>query len=322
LKTASLAEASRLGRPVQSVASRGTSKEVLARDIAARDGITEGLICVLTCVEPCRTFEVYRSRVTRQLDLVMRWRPCLFLYHNWIDRQLGFLNARIQTWFPFPVQVCLNGREWLARQLDAATIASVRQDNCFPRVADWARAQQLLDAHLQTGWPPLLDRFAAALNPAHATIFRHHPVPYYWSTYRSEWAIDVVFRQAAVLRRRYPRLLQHGMTTVGSTDVLRFLGNATPGGTIPHGFTGELTTDVPRREEGVRIKHRVKHNTVKLYDKAFTSTGSVLRAETMIQDAGDLKVFRPPEGDAQAPYGWRELRAGVADLYRRAEISP
>ncbi len=142
-----------------------------------------------------------------------------------------------------------------------------------------------------------------------------------WSTYQSEWAIDVVFRQAAVLRRLYPRLLQHGMTTFGSTDVLRFLGKATPGGAIPHTFTGELTTDVKRREEGVRIKHRVKQNSVKLYDKAFTSVGSVLRAETTIQAAGDFKVFRPREGDPDGPYGWRELRAGVADLYRRAEIS-
>lgn len=321
LKAASLADAHRVGRPVQYVASSGTSKEDLARAIAVRDGITEGLVCVLTCVEPCRTFDVYRNRVTRQLDLVMRWRQCLFLYHYWIDRELGFLNARIQTWLPFPMQVCLNGREWLARQLSAAGVAFVRHDNCFPWVADWAHAQQLLDAQLHTDWRPLLDRIAAALNPVHATIFAHHPVSYYWSTYQSEWAIDVVFRHAAILRRLYPRLLQHGMTTFGSTDVLRFLGKATPQGAIPSAFTGELTTDLKRREEGVRIKHRVKRNAVKLYDKAFTPVGSVLRAETMIQAAEDFKVFRPPEGDAAAPAGWRELRAGIADLHRRAEIS-
>ena len=30
----------------------------------------------------------------------------------------GFMNARIQTWFPFSIQICLKGREWLARQSD------------------------------------------------------------------------------------------------------------------------------------------------------------------------------------------------------------
>jgi hypothetical protein len=321
LKTASLAEATRQRRPVRYLCSRTDSKEAIAREIATRDGITDGLVCVLTCVEPCWSFDVYRNRATHQLDLVARWRQCLFLYHYWVDRELGFLNARIQTWLPFPVQVCLNGREWLARQLDRAGIAFVRQDNCFPWIADWAEAQRLLDAQLHTAWPPLLDRIAAALNPAHATIVHQHPVPYYWSTYQSEWAIDVVFRHAAVLRRLYPRWLQHGMSTFGSTDVLRFLGRPTPGGEIPGAFTGELTSDLKRREEGVRIKHRLNHNSVKLYDKAFTPVGSVLRAETTIQDAGDFRVFRPIEGAPDGPATWRKMRKGIADLYRRAEVS-
>jgi len=26
------------------------------------------------------------------------------------------MHARVQTWFPFTIQICLNGREWLAQQ--------------------------------------------------------------------------------------------------------------------------------------------------------------------------------------------------------------
>src|SRR6266480_3520390 len=33
---------------------------------------------------------------------------------------------------PFSVQVCVNGREWLARQMDRVGMKYVRQDNCFP----------------------------------------------------------------------------------------------------------------------------------------------------------------------------------------------
>jgi len=33
------------------------------------------------------------------------------------------MHARIQTWFPFRVFACVNGREWLARQLDEAGLA-------------------------------------------------------------------------------------------------------------------------------------------------------------------------------------------------------
>ena len=58
---------------------------------------------------------------------------------------MGFLNARIQTWFPFSIQICLNGREWLARQMDAQGVRYARQDNCFPWIEDFARAQRLME---------------------------------------------------------------------------------------------------------------------------------------------------------------------------------
>ena len=62
-----------------------------------------------------------------------------------------------------------------------------------------------MDRQLRAHWPKLLDGVAQQLNPVHGEIFQKHPVSYYWSTYQSEWAIDVVFREAADLRRLYPR---------------------------------------------------------------------------------------------------------------------
>src|SRR5439155_3328645 len=222
LKAASLAQAVATGRPVRYLASSALSKEDIARGIAAKDGITDGLVCVLTCVEPCRTFEIYRNRDTKQLQLQPRLRKCLFLYHYTVHPVFGFLNARIQTWFPFSIQIFLNGREWLAQQMDTVGLAYLRHDNCFPWIEDWPMAQQLLDQQLKVDWPMLLTGIAQMLKPTHDQIFRAHPTTYYWSTYQSEWAIDIIFRKAAELRRLYPRLLQHAMTTFGSTDVMRF----------------------------------------------------------------------------------------------------
>ena len=231
-------------------------------------------MCVLTCVEPCRSFEVYRDRDTKHLQLQPRIRKCLFLYHYLVHPVFGFLNARIQTWFPCSIQICLNGREWLAHQMDTIGLSYLRHDNCFPWVEDWLRAQQLMNEQLTVEWPALLDGIAGTLNPIHDEIFQGHPTRYYWSTYQSEWAIDISFRTAAVLRRLYPRLLQHAITTFGSTDVMRFLGRQIPlNGDLPKRFTGEVVSDLHQRQEGVRIKHRINDNSVKLYDKAFTELG-------------------------------------------------
>ncbi len=129
LKQASLAQAGQLQRPIQYLVSSQTNKEALAREIAARDGIGRGLICIFTAVELCRSFEVYRNREKQRLELVPRWRKCLFLYHYSIHPRWGFMHARIQSWFPFSIQVCLNGREWLGRQMQSAGLQFVQHDN-------------------------------------------------------------------------------------------------------------------------------------------------------------------------------------------------
>jgi len=90
-------KAEALGRPVQYLASAGESKEHVARAIQEREKISEGLVCALSCVEPCQSFEVYQNRETRRLELVSRRRKCLFLYEYWMHREFGFLSARIQS---------------------------------------------------------------------------------------------------------------------------------------------------------------------------------------------------------------------------------
>lgn len=322
LKNASLAEAEALGRPVKYLTSSQVSKEEIAREIVAKDGIREGLVCVLTSVEPCWSFEIHRNREAKKLELESRYRKCLFLYQYWMHPKFGFMNARIQTWFPFPIQICMNGREWLGRRMDRERIPYVAAGNCFPWIEDWAKAQRLMDQQLRTDWPKALEPIAQQLNPIHQTIFEKHPVRYYWTTYQSEWAIDVVFREAAELRRLYPRLVHHGMTTFASADVMRYLGKRIClNGQVPNNFSGDVVSNLKERQEGVRIKHTVNGNSVKLYDKAFTVAGSVLRAETTIQNGSDFRVYRAKEGNSDGPKSWRPMRRGIADIHRRAELS-
>jgi hypothetical protein len=274
LKDASLSLARQIGRPVQYLTSAASNKEHVARQIAAADHIKHGLICVLTAVEPCWSFEIVRDRASKRIEAEPRYRKCLHLYHYQIHPRFGFMSARIQTWCPFRTQICVNGREWLARSMDAAGLHYLQRDNCFTWLEHPERAQHLMDRQVRSDWPVLLSEIARSLNPLHATMFAAFPMEYYWSTYQSEWATDVMFGKAATLAHLYPRLVQHGLTTFLSPDVMRFLGRkAPPGGGLPRRLETEVVSDVKRRPEGVRIKHRVGENSVKMYDKQ----GSVLR---------------------------------------------
>ena len=67
IKEASLAEAKRLDRPVQYLPSSKADKKTIAEQIAERDQIQEGLICVLSCVEPCMSFDVGPNPEKKQL---------------------------------------------------------------------------------------------------------------------------------------------------------------------------------------------------------------------------------------------------------------
>jgi hypothetical protein len=82
-----------------------------------------------------------------------------------------------------------------------------------------------------------------------------------------------------------------------------------------------VVTDLKARQEGVRIKHSVNRNSIKMYDKAYEVDVAALRLETTMNDARDMKVYRASESDPSGPKSWRTLRKGVVDLPRRAEIS-
>lgn len=319
LIAASESEARRLGRPIEYLASPKLRKEDHARRIAQRDRIDEGLIAVFKCVEPCWSFAVRGNRGTQKLEVRPELRKCLHLYHYYQHPLFGFCYARVQTWFPFTIQIGLNGREWLTRQLDAAGLAYRRHDNCISWVEDVAAAQALLDGQLRVNWARRLSELGALVHPAHPQLLGKCPLTYYWSLKQSEWASDVLFEKPSALRERYGAWLRHAVLRYDSAEVLRFLGRKlTASGTVNGHYTAEVLSDLGHRVDGVRIKHRVGENSIKMYDKA---GGRVLRVETTINDPSDFKVYRAKEGEPEGTKAWRVLRSGVADVHRRAQVS-
>jgi hypothetical protein len=317
LLQASFAEAKRLERPIVYLRSAGASKEDLARTLAAEHHIQEGLIAVFKCVEPCSTFYLHRNRQTHQLEIQPKIGQCSYLYRYAFHPVFGFMHARVQTWYPFAVQICLNGREWLTRQLDQIGMPYQRHDNKITWVEDFARAQQLLDQQLQVHWPEVLNGLLKEVHPAHPDLLGRMPMDYYWTVYQSEWASDIIFRSVADLQRFYPQWLRHAMTHYASTDVYRFLGRKlTPDGKIWTRFEGEIKSSMTHRLEGVRVKHWVDLNSIKAYD-----CDGLLRLETTINDPSDFQVDRPKQGGPAEDKDWRPMRKGIADLHRRAQVS-
>ncbi len=311
LDASGMAQAQELGR-YRYLKSCKIDKEAVAREIASQHHVQRGLVCVLSCVEPCWTFD---KAFLPDGTLTVRGEPgrCRHLYHYFLHPTFGWLYVRLQTWFPFEIQVGLNGREWLARQMTQDGLRYVRSDNKFVSVQDWTRAQQLLDQQLQTDWVQALDALQQQVHPLHPGHLGRMPVKYNWTTYQSEWASDVVFCQQKVLEPWFDRWLRQALLTYDSSDLLRFFGRSPA---LYRKGRMRIETSVHAHFEGKRLKHWVEGNSLKLYTHA-----NVLRTETTINDTNPIHVERPPADDPTGTPARRTMRRTVVDLPQRAAFS-
>jgi hypothetical protein len=292
------------GAPYRHLPSKEPMEEQ-ARQLARDKGIRAGIVCAFSQLETCRSFrfEMQGSLPRLRLD----YRRCLVLYVFVMHAVLGLVHVKVHTWFPLTMQVYVNGHDFLARKLDGLGVDYTVVDNAFTAVGDVGAAQGCADRFAKQNWPKLLGELARQFNPLLGQELREQD--YYWVVDQAEYATDVLFADRPSLGEFYPRLVEHARACLSAADVLRFLGRKLDGR-----FLGEVQTHVGRRVEGVRVKHTMKSNKLKMYDKV----GTVLRIETTINDPTEFRVRRRQrDGSLQ----WQPLRKGVAWLWRYAEVS-
>lgn len=305
------------GRGIQPIFSSKVRKEEIAHRRQQEMGITSGLIGVWSATESCWS---YRAQYSAQAGHpLLRKEPmkCKHLYFYVDHAQYGFMNIRLQTWFPYHIQIALNGREWLRRSLEKAGNDFVVRGNKFLHIDDYARAQRLLDRQLDTRWKRMLDGFLADAFPAQEAILGPH-LPYYWTLWESEWATDFIFRSPQDIAPLADSLLRHAFMTGTGERVLRYLDrplkrDGTPRADLSH----EVTTRLLDFHDGVRVRHWVDTNSVKGYNER-----NVFRAEMTMNPPGMFRVHRHTQGQAaRAPKRLLPLRKGVADIVLRTQVS-
>jgi len=284
-------------------------KEDLVQKIIRDDGVQDGLVCVLKVVEPCSSFKMVPGQ--HRPRLVRARRKCLTFYFYFLDKEMGLVHVRIPTWFPMSIQICINGHELLARKLDQHGIAYRKVDNAFTWIADLPRAQRFADRQVNIPWARRLNRFARRVNPLLGDLLRG--MKYDWYVDQAEYATDVMFESPASLKPLYERWVEHATLRFTAEDALVFLGRKLHGN-----FLGEVQTDMKKKRwPGARVKHRVKGNWVKMYDKH----GCILRVETVINQPREFKVRRRVRRNGRRVTRWMPLRKGLQDFFRYAQIA-
>jgi hypothetical protein len=280
-------------------------KEELVRQILRQQRRDDGLVAVLCVQETCRTVKLLHGQGRPHLAFTRR--PQRVLYYYFLDAKFGLMYVRLQTWFPFTIQVYVNGHDWLARQMAHRRLGFVQHDNAFTELDRPAAAQRLADRFSKLPWVKILHRWAGRVNP----LLRQPGLgnaDYYWVIDQAEYSTDVLFSGRAKLAALYPRLLDHALVQFSAQDILTFLGRR-----LHPCYDGEVLTDCKKdRLPGARIKHRVKNNWLKMYDKF----GQVLRIETVINQPREFKVRRCRLRHGRRRMLWCPMNKGVANFYR------
>jgi hypothetical protein len=278
-------------------------KDEWAQNLIRDQGISEGLVGILCTQETCPSFTLVPG--PKRPQFVSRSRQQRVLYYYSLDPQFGLIHVRLQTWLPFTVQVYVNGHEWLAQQMVQKKLGFVQQHNAFTQLDDPAQAQRLADRFAQLKWPRILDRWARQVNPLLRELVPGYPV--HWVVDQAEYATDLLFTNHAALAGLYRSLLGYAMRTFTPKDILGFLGRK-----WDRRFDGEVHTHYEDdRWFGTRIKHRMKTNWLKMYDKF----GLILRVETVINSPKEFSVYRTRQHHAgTSSVGYFPMTKGVSSL--------
>ena len=297
-------------RPLVYLHSSKISKEGTALGILKQDPVKEGLICVVSTVELCKSLSIKKNKDTQKLELANNMRKCLYYYLYYIDKEFGFMHVKIQSWFPFEFQVYINGREYLSKQLDKAGIAYKRYDNCFTEIEDIEKAQKIANDFNGRNLDNMLNHFAEQLNPFLGRIKEIFNCGYFWCLDQCEYATDIMFKSREALQSVYKDFVEHALLSFNCEDVMTFMGRK-----MHSAFSGEVVSDIKKRQQGVRIKHRMKSNSIKMYDKH-----SVLRVETTINDPHEFKIYKDT-GKEEKVKKWVPMGKSIANLYRYSQVS-
>jgi hypothetical protein len=276
------AVAKRNGLTIEFLRNTKSRKEDRVQKILAERGTEPGLVCILSAMEACPTFEPWHDKQSGQTFLRHDQGKCLHYYFYFIDPVLGLCFLRVPTWAPYRLQFYFNGHSWLAAQLRKGNIEFTLHDNAFLDIQDFTRAQELADQISVQQLHRRLDTWARRLCP----VLDYFPAGYHWSILQAEYATDIIFKNREALAALYETLVRNALLTVKADHVATFLAHP-----LHALYQGEVGSDFHTRTEGTRVKHVMGPVSIKMYDKF----GVILRIETTANDVSFFKHHRKVE---------------------------
>ncbi len=272
------------GLPVLSFKPGERKDDVIKPYLAKFTGQT-GLYLVGKAQEKTTTFRTHKGHGPRTQDRAPKlFRSTAMVKHYYlygVDTDFGPFFIKFSTYFPFTAKVCLNGHEWLKRQLTREGIAFTPLDNGLLTCADPARAQALADTLTADKIEAFIRRWLAHLPQPFSADDQAAGYRYDLSILQAEFSLTQVLDRPQTGRLFFEQVIREHLD-LGRPDQVQLIFNRRVQRNTPGRFRTRVVT------EGVTPTLYVdyKRSRIKQYHKE----GRALRTETTLNDATDFQV--------------------------------
>jgi hypothetical protein len=262
-------------------------KDDVAQEYLASFKGDEGVLFIGKAQEKA---SIFRTEKRRNADdgstypwIVRSTTPVNHYYVYLLDRDFGPLFIKFCSYFPYAVKVCLNGHEWLKRQLTQRSLAYEPLDNGIRSSDDPTRVQRIANtldaAKIDAMFRKWLRRLPHPFTPAHrAAGYR-----YQLSILQAEFALTQVLDRPRTGRGFFEEVLRENLD-IGRPTHMQLVFNRRVSRQTPGQFRTRVIT------EGVLPALHVDYKKSRI--KQYHKENQALRTETTINNTYDFEIGR------------------------------
>ena len=206
-----------------------------------------------------------------------------YFYVYFMDDDFGPGFLKFCSYFPHNAKLCINGHEYLKRQLAKQGIAFEALDNGLLSCARPERLQALCDSLTAERIDALLRKWLARLPHPYAASERQAGMRYQVSILQAEFSLTQVLERPAHGRAFFEDVIRENLDP-GRPDQVQLIFGRRVNKRTPSRFRTRVITQGV--EPSLHIDY--KHSRIKQYHKQ----GRALRTETTINDTYDFGVGR------------------------------
>ena len=265
--------------------AKGQRKDDVAKEHHARSDGNERILFVGKAQEKTPVFRTEKRRnpdtgqtypwIVRSTAMVNHF------YFYGLDDDFGPFFLKFCTYFPYNAKLCINGHEYVKRQLAKEGIAFEALDNGILSCADPRRLQRLCDGLSATKIDALLRKWLARLPHPFTAADRAAGYRYDLSILQAEFSLTQVLDRPLCGRIFFEEVIRENLD-IGRPDQVQLIFERRVSRRTPGRFRTRVLT------EGVTPSLHIdyKRSRIKQYHKE----GRALRTETTINDPRDFGI--------------------------------